>query len=99
MSDQSELDRLKNEVVFGFYEEAYPLFVQGYAKGVHELSSPVTAEECAGYVRRIQDLKAALIDVLAALELFVDIKSEHRKPYDHPLSAWDRGYTVLNRKG
>jgi len=48
-----ERDEARSEVVFGFYEEEHPLFVQGYDKGVHELASPVTSEECAGYINTI----------------------------------------------
>jgi len=51
---REENERLRNEVVFGFYEEEHPMFVQGYDKGVHELTSPVTAEECAGYVNLVR---------------------------------------------
>ncbi len=52
-----EIDRLKEEVVFGFYEEEYPLFAQGYKKGINELSSPVTADEVTGYINKIIELK------------------------------------------
>lgn len=51
-----EIKRLREEVVFGFYEEEYPLYVQGYDKGIHELTSPVTAEEVTGLVNKIKEL-------------------------------------------
>ena len=54
------LEKLRSEVVFGFYEEEYPLFAQGYERGAHELSSPVTAQECDGYVDTIKRLRAQL---------------------------------------
>ena len=48
------IKQLESEVVFGFYEEEYPMYVQGYEKGLHELTSPVTACEVNAYVETIK---------------------------------------------
>jgi len=53
----AEIERLKEEVVFGFYEGEYPCFAQGYGKGINELSSPVTAQEVTSYIIQIIELK------------------------------------------
>lgn len=64
-----QLDEAREEVVFGFYEADHPLFAQGYSKGLHELSSPVTAEECSKYVKQIVELSQAKSRLEAALAL------------------------------
>lgn len=50
------------KVVYGFYEEEHPLFAQG-SKGIHELSSEVTAEECKGYIEKIKALEKQVLDL------------------------------------
>ena len=52
----TEIDRLRGEVVFGFYEDLIPTFHQGY-NGINELCEPVTAEEVTGYVTKIHELQ------------------------------------------
>jgi hypothetical protein len=44
--------------ISGFYEDRVPQFRQG--PPVHELESLVTADEVAGYVRKIEELRAKL---------------------------------------
>lgn len=40
-------------------------------------------------------LVEALRDTTEALKQFVDTNAEFRKPYEHPLSAFDRGLAAL----
>ena len=61
---EAKVRELEDEVVFGFYEGEYPVFAQGYSRGVNELSSPVTAIECTHYVAHIRRLKEAAERVL-----------------------------------
>jgi hypothetical protein len=68
----TELERVKEEVVFGFYEDQYPIYAQGYRVGAHELSSPITAEEANGMVNQIIDLQRELAETKAALKEIFD---------------------------
>jgi (p)ppGpp synthase/HD superfamily hydrolase len=67
--DVAEISRLQGEVVFGFYEEEVPVFIQGYEnrQGINELCSPVTADEVTGYVRKIVQLRTELQSIRRAL--------------------------------
>ena len=49
-----QIRQLQDEVVFGMYEDEYPMYVQGYTKGLHELSSPMTATEANGLIKVIR---------------------------------------------
>lgn len=56
-----EIKRLQEEVVFGFYEEETPVFVQGYQEaGGCELCEPVTAKEVTGYILKIKELEETI---------------------------------------
>lgn len=56
------------KIVYGFYEEETPLFSQGRDGGC-ELASPVTAEECKGYVDKIAELEDKLAAAKANLRV------------------------------
>ncbi len=43
----------------------------------------------------IERLRVALLDVTNALEPFVETDAKTRKPYEHPLSAYDRAREEL----
>lgn len=66
MSD--ELERVKEEVVFGFYEDRMPFYTQGYAKGAHELTSPITASEANHMVWKINNLEQELIEAKKTID-------------------------------
>lgn len=57
----TEVTRQRNEaraqIVWCFSEDEIPSFTQGTA-GEHEMTEPVTAEECTGYISKIVALKA-----------------------------------------
>lgn len=55
---KAEIERLTKTVVWGCYEEEFPLFAQG--PNQCELASEVTADECKSYVEKIKDLRAQL---------------------------------------
>jgi hypothetical protein len=55
---QKELADTREQVVWGFYEEAKPSYHQGIA-GMHELTDPITAAEANAMVARIQELLEA----------------------------------------
>lgn len=51
--------------------------------------------EVAAKDAKIERLREVLKDVTDALEPFVDTDAELRKPYEHPLSAYDRARAAL----
>jgi hypothetical protein len=53
-----QIAKLQKQVISGFYEDEVPIFEQGPPH--HELQSVVTAEEVAGYVRVIEELRREL---------------------------------------
>lgn len=63
-----EIDKLRDAVVFGFYEEKYPSYTQGFEEGAHELTSEVTANECNHLIGMVKDLE----ERLKAANLLVD---------------------------
>lgn len=50
--------RLRTKLVTGFYGDNVPTFRQGTPE--HELEDLVTADECAGYIKQISELRAEL---------------------------------------
>lgn len=63
-SDYDELHKeyltTREEVVFGFYEDDVPVYIQGYNKGAHEITEIVTAEEITGYLNMVIKLRKQL---------------------------------------
>lgn len=55
----AEIERLESLIVWGFYEDERPKYFQGNI-GIHELSSPITAEEANGLVSTIVELSEDL---------------------------------------
>jgi hypothetical protein len=62
---QAERDAEREKVVWGFYEEDHPIYVQG-SKGWHELTSEMTAVEANGLVAKIKDIGAATFQARVA---------------------------------
>jgi len=54
---KAEVERLKEETVWGFYEEETPQYGQG-SKFAHEICSPITADEANAMVKTITELRA-----------------------------------------
>jgi hypothetical protein len=67
----------------------------GYYDNTSNGAYAVENEANAHLIAAAPDLYAALADALKALEKFVDTSAEQRKPYEHPLSAYDRGQDAL----
>lgn len=83
---QERIKELEAQVVSGFYEDEKPSFVQGVP--THELQGAVTAEECTGYVNKIEELEAERDGLLAdkdATKLFM--AGEVRVPVSRLLEA------------
>ena len=73
-----------------------PSMQAAYAKEgdlYHEAADRIEALEVQ--IAEADRLAVAHNDALIALEKFVDTSAEHHKPYEHPLSAYDRGQTAL----
>lgn len=59
---RARVAELETQVVYGFYEEEYPMYSQGPA--VNELQDPITAEEANGTIAnfcRLKDASIALV--------------------------------------
>lgn len=83
---KTEVERLKQEVIWGFYMDDKPQFIQGYAQGAHEMTELCTAEEVNGYVNRIKELlsceealEQAKADFEQAKALAVELQAELNK--------------------
>jgi hypothetical protein len=57
---KDECSRLREEVIFGFYEDDIPVYIQGYNNGAHEITEIVTAEEVTVYLNMIIKLRKQL---------------------------------------
>ena len=68
-----------------------------HANAIHAIPLPDHVALLAEAMRlpEIAALVEALRDAAAALEGFVNVSEEHRKPYEHPLSAYDRAQAAL----
>lgn len=92
-SFEADADALEELVVWGFYEDDYPRFAQGNA-GIHELSSPVTAEECKGYIDTIKE-KDALISELSEVLFKYLVLGAGKCTIGRPLA--DMALAVINK--
>ena len=82
----------RENVVWGFYEEKIPQYIQGKA-GESEICSPVTAED----VTRMQDcilkLKKKIKIQINQIEYFKKLNSDRTYSWDVPpnTDVWDEG--------
>jgi hypothetical protein len=67
-----QIRQLQDEVVFGFYEDEYPTYVQGYIKGLHELTTPLTANEANAMMDKIRRQKILIGKAIQLCEIVED---------------------------
>ncbi len=69
------VEALQTQLIWGFYEEEAPEYTQGSEK-LHELHHLVTAEECNGLVKTINELRVTTIELAEHLDKTITVAAD-----------------------
>ena len=78
---RADLEHTREQVVFCFSEDEVPVFIQGYAKGCHEITDVCTAAQVNHIVANLVLKKRALERCIRILEILLD------RPGDYAIAA------------
>lgn len=99
IDSQARVKELDEKIVYGFYEDRVPVFIQG-SKGTNELCSPITADECTGMVTKLLWYEARVKELEGENERLLDLVRYQRGPlFDTELITREEYESLLQIQG